>query len=244
MKKSIILIGILIAGVSLQAQNAKTVDEIILKDNTIIHGQIIQNVIDDYISIKTANGEFKVLKYTAIQQISRKELKINTKEYGGTVSIGTHIGGGSLWGVPIRVYPTEKVALELSMGIRPIIDMSGSNDFSMNFFTGGDINVFFSKKYNEKKNRMQMNGLFAKLGGSFGKQYKELMFACGWVYEMVKDKNKSKSLNFELGIGFSRLQDKGYAAEGDYYYSSSSESGRTISPMIYWKIGWNFFVAK
>lgn len=178
--------------------------------------------------------------------LNAQSLKQNKKlsGYGGKLSVGAAIGGGSLLGVPIRIYPTEKVALEFSVGLRPVITIGGTTEYTINVFTGGDLNVFFSKTYNNMKNRVQMNGLFAKAGGSFGERYKESLFAFGWVYERIKDKNKNKSLNLELGIGVIKLTDKYFVGRDYYYYSADESLGTSIKPLLYWKVSWNFFVVK
>jgi len=172
--------------------------------------------------------------YTAKSQSDN----VNTSDYGGTVSLGIDIGGGGLIGIPVRIYLDEKVPLELGVHLRPVL----TNDYAgVNIFYSGGFDFYFSKKYIQHKNKVRMNGMFLKGGFSNGERYNETLVSIGWAHERFKVKNKS--FTFELGLGLCKTRDKEYVPiRNEYYYDSTD--GTSISPMIFWKIGWNFFLGK
>jgi hypothetical protein len=164
--------------------------------------------------------------------------EVNSSIYGGPFSIGVSIGAGGLLNIPMRVFITEKVPLEFSPGLRPIVT-SDFSEFYMNISLIGGITVNFSKDYIASKDRVRMNGLFIKGGGSTGSHYNELIFGAGWSYERFKAINKKRSLNFELGFGLTRLHDKDvFGIDGIYTHGGEEY---TYSPVIFWRIAWNLF---
>ena len=166
---------------------------------------------------------------------------INTAGYGGPFSIGVSIGGGGLVNLPIRAFLKENIALEFSPGLRPVVSDNFEN-FYMNIALIGGLTINFNKEYIASKDRVRMNGLFIKGGGSLGSHYNELIFGAGWSYERFKAIFPTRSFNLELGIGLIRLHDldtfefEGFYIEGGEDY--------TYTPAIFWRVAWHFFFPK
>ena len=81
---------------------------------------------------------------------------VNTSDYGGIFSTGCSIGGGGLVGIPLRFYLTQKFAIEITAGVRPILSLSNStiNLESISFFYTGGLDLYFTKKYNIHKEKV------------------------------------------------------------------------------------------
>jgi len=138
-------------------------------------------------------------------------IEVSTSDFGGLFSIGVSVGGGGLVNIPLRIFPTEKFAFEFTPGLRPVINLN-SGKTCLNIALMGGLTFYFTKDYIAYKNKVRMNGLFIKGGGSLGGKYNEIIFGAGWLYERFKVVNPYRSFNFELGFGVIRLIDK------EYYY--------------------------
>jgi hypothetical protein len=166
------------------------------------------------------------------------------------------IGGGGLVGVPVRYYIKPTLPVEFGVHLRPIMILNSDyydiSDFSMNVLFAGTFDFYFNKWLNKYKDRIQMSGVFVKAGYHTGKTFKGTLLAFGWAYERFKTHQKNNSVTFELGVGVDFLTDKerkeNYDSYNSYYsyygYPNNEDDYKTISPMIYWKVGWNFFVKK
>lgn len=177
--------------------------------------------------------------------ITKKGNIVVTSDYGGSFSYGFCFGGGGggIVGLPVRFYLAEKVALEVGLFLRPmfVAENNGIGFAGLNVpVTGGPV-FYFNKKYNDRKRRVQMNGMFFKVGYSSGSRFNDTMFAFGWAFERFKINKKNKSVSFELGLGASFLKDKDFVPYQSSYYSEDESLAYSISPMIYWKVAWNFF---
>jgi len=166
------------------------------------------------------------------------------KYFGGLFSIGVSVGGGGLVNIPLRIFPTEKFAFELTPGLKPAIDLNNDKVY-LNIALVGGLTYYFTKDYIQYKNKVRMNGLFIKGGGSFGGRYNEILFGAGWTYERFKVVNQNRSFNIELGFGMIRLKDMDY-----YLYESGSSLYEGTAeeffwqPALFWRIAWHFFVVK
>ncbi|MCD4697830.1 MAG: hypothetical protein K8S16_16515 [Bacteroidales bacterium] len=251
MKRLVFLIIVMALCTSNYAQNIKTIDVITLKDSTILKGEIIENVINDYISLKTTNGQVKIIKYEDILKTGKQKLEFDINKYGGDFSCGVALAGGGIVGVPVRYFLTSTIPFEFGIHLRPVLALNESNnnsDLTWNVLFAGTFDFYFSKRLNEYKGRVQMNGMFIKGGYHTGKKYRGTIVALGWAYERFKIHHKNYSVSFELGVGLDFLTDKELQDYYDSYnssyygYSYDKSDAKTMSPMIYWKVGWNFFV--
>jgi len=233
------------------AQKITSIDVITLKDSTILKGEIIENIVNDYISLRTTEGQMKVIKYPDIVKISKGMPDINLDDYGGMLSCGVAVGGGGLVGVPVRYYIKPTLPVEFGVHLRPVVvinDYYDISDLTWNVLFAGTFDFYFNKRLNKYKERVQMSGMFVKAGYHTGKTFKGTLLALGWAYERFKTHQKNKSVTFELGVGVDFLVDKEMKEWYDTYnnsyygYNYEKDEYRTISPMIYWKVGWNFFV--
>lgn len=221
-------------------------NEVKYKKFDFIDGPTFSVLKKDVNLIQYHNGQTEILNSYADYQArqnqidSQKSPEVNTSNYGGPFSLGIVIGGGGLIGIPIRLYPSEQVAIDLTVGFRPMIGTSSSStDIGINVFYTGGFDIFSTKFYNPKKERVQMSGFFIKGGGSSGIRYGEVFGAVGWAYEQYKW--LKQSFTFQLGVGIIRLHDK------DYNHFSTSQTQQIdldeygYKPMLFWKFGWNFF---
>lgn len=173
------------------------------------------------------------------------KLEVNTSDFGGLFSIGVSVGGGGLVNIPLRIFPTEKFAFEFTPGLRPIINLNSGKTY-LNIALMGGLTYYFTKDYIQYKNKVRMNGLFIKGGGSLGGKYNEIIFGAGWSYERFKVINPNRSFNFELGFGVIRSKEKiNYDLEYGYIINPI-EGGQEINwqPALFWRIAWHFFVMK
>lgn len=237
-KSSILLLTfVMMYSISFSQSNQST-DIVILNDGTTLKGKITETIDSDYISLKTTDGKIIKIEYSEIKEFQIKKTDVDLSIYGGDISIGAAIGGGGLIGIPIRYFITEKMPVEAGVHLRPILD----DDLYWNILIAGTYNYYFNKKLKKYKNRVQMNGLFLNGGYHFGKEYNGTLVSFGWAYERFKLQHKNYSVSFELGVGMEFLREN---EEAFYdYYPSSSQPATTTSPMLFWKVAWNFFVKK
>jgi len=172
------------------------------------------------------------------------KLELNTSDFGGLFSIGVSVGGGGLVNIPFRIFPAENFAFELTPGLKPVIDLNNDKVY-LNIALVGGLTYYFTKDYIQYKNKVRMNGLFIKGGGSIGGRYNEILFGAGWSHEKFKVVNPNRSFNFELGFGIIRLKDTDYYL---YEIGSSMYEGTAEEffwqPALFWRIAWHFFVVK
>ncbi len=246
-KRASLIFALMVFGILGFAQNTQMTDVITLNDSSVYTGTIIENVINDYISIRTSDGQIKVIKYPDIKKMEKGKPLFDLDEYGGDLSLGVALGGGGLAGVSARYFLTDKIPFEFGIHMRPILyDIGGSPELSWNKLFAGSFNYYLSKKMNEYKERVQMNGLVVKAGYHTGEYTHGTIVAFGWAYERFKIHQKNNSVSFELGVGIDFLTDK----KMDEYYSEYGYNPNndldinTVNPMIYWKVAWNFFVIK
>jgi hypothetical protein len=202
MKKIILFISSLLLATIVFSQ--ETQDVVYLKNDSIIRGIIIEQVPNE---------------------------QINLDEYGGKFSTGVAIGGGGLFGIPIRFYFTPKFAFEAGAYLRPVIKdrqyyYSGYYDIYAGVMVAGGTNIYFNKYYKSHKDKIKLNGISLKGGYSFSVA-PDAFLSLGWAHESFKKNNKNHSFIFELGFG----------VISSYIYSNSSEA----MPLIYWKLHWNWY---
>lgn len=168
--------------------------------------------------------------------IDTSEIKSST--YGGPMSIGVSIGTGGLVNIPCRLFITEKIPVEFSPGLRPVI-ADDLNKFYMNVALIGGMTFYFIKDYKPSLDRVRMNGLFIKGGGSVGTPFNELIFGAGYSSERFKRVDKKTSVNFELGLGFIRRHQKDVDGQDGTHLFSEKEPA--YYPTIFWRIAWHIF---
>ncbi len=164
--------------------------------------------------------------------------EIICSKYGGPLSIGVSVGTGGLVNIPVRLFITEKIPIELSPGLRPLIT-NDLNKLYMNVALIGGITFYFTKDYKLPLDRVRMNGLFIKGGGSIGTPFNELIFGAGWSSEMFKRTDKKTSINFELGLGLIRRHQKDVDGQDGTHLWAEKEP--TYYPTVFWRIAWHLF---
>jgi hypothetical protein len=170
-----------------------------------------------------------------IEDRNRNEVsheRIDTKEYGSQVTMGVAIGGGGIIGIPLRIYLTEKTALELSAFFRPALVINYGEFYPGAMFTGG-LDIYFNKRFLPFKDRIIMNGIFIKGGYGFCDFVNTTMIAAGWAYERFHKNNTRYSFSFELGPGI-MINDR-----STYIYND-----QLIQPALYWKFHWGFALGR
>lgn len=130
MKKSILLVSILLIGICAFAQEMS--DVVYLKNGSMVKGTIIEQVPNEQLSIKTRDGSVFVYKFSEIEKIVKEEQKeeVQLDEYGGNLSYGVAIGGGGMFGVPIKVHVAKNLAFELGFFYRPFYNFDTEEVFN------------------------------------------------------------------------------------------------------------------
>ena len=164
-----------------------------------------------------------------IEQVPNEQ--INLDEYGGKFSTGVAIGGGGLFGIPIRFYFTPKFAFEAGAYLRPVLKQRyfhgpGYYDIYAGVMVAGGTNIYFNKYYKLYKEKIKLNGISLKVGYSFSVA-PESFLSLGWAHESFKKNNKNHSFIFELGFGVLNAYN---------YYDTFD-----LKPLIYWKLHWNWY---
>lgn len=222
------------------------IDEVKYKKSDYMDGPTFSVWKKDIYFIKYKNGQTDTLnsyskdqamQYNLVNQATKD---MDTLNYGGYFSVGFALGGGGLVGIPLRIYPSELVAVDVTLGLRPMIGTSNSSsEIGINEFLTAGFDFYFNKKYNPTKERVQMSGIFIKGGVSSGKRYDEVFGAVGWAYEHYK--NIKRSFTFELGIGMLKMNDKDFSPATNPLKPAMGEAEYSDKFMIFWKLGWNFF---
>lgn len=230
MKKFVFLTLALLISTFIVAQ--ETLDVVYLKNGSIIKGEIVKQENSDII-IKTIDGYLYSFKSIEIEQIL-KEYNKNLELYGGKFSSGIAIGGGGVFGLPMRFHRSDKFAFELGLFYRPGYFTADNYYSSSSYFVHSAVislgpDFYFERHYKERKQKIISNGITIKGGIGFG-EFNTGSIAIGWIHESFKAANKKKSLTFELGPGlvftdFNR---------NNLYYSNSILG-------IYWKVQWNWY---
>lgn len=241
MKRALLILILIPACLCCLAQEQSFIDVIIYKNGSTLKGTIVENVPGDYLMLKTIGGDHKVVKYDEIEKIEKESLNLGRDTYGGNFSSGFAIGGGGLVGIPICFWLNDLAKFEGGIHLRPVVRVvdGAYDDPSINVLFSGAFDFYFKRVLKEQKKRVQMNGIFMKGGYHTGKLYKGSLIAAGWAYERFKLHKKNKSVSFELGLGLDFLTDKILQSENRDYGSDYDD--KSINPMIYWKVGWNFF---
>lgn len=170
------------------------------------------------------------------QAFSQAFSQESPSDYGTKFSMGIDIGNGGLIGMPMKVFIIETFAFEFGPHLRPVLDV---DEFGLNIaFIGGPI-FYFGKKARGNKRKIKMNGIFIKAGYSTGSLVKSTMVGLGWSMENFKFGNNRRSFNLELGLG-NNFQT--WSPSSNSY--SSTDAGKNSQFMIWWKVGWNFFIGK
>jgi hypothetical protein len=199
--------------------------------------------------IQLHNGQTEILnsledyKASLNKPVESDNPNVNTSVYGGYFSLGASIGGGALIGIPMRFYPVEQIAFDLTLGVKPMIIETKSSDgiSEMNFLYAGGLDLYFTKIYKPKKYKITMHGLFITVGGSTGNMFDESFYAAGWAYEQFR--TEKRSFSFKLGVGSITLHENNILPSYYYYYPYYYVPKKDIeSLMIFWKFSWNFFM--
>ena len=222
-------------------------DVLELKDGSVVKGVIVEQVPGQYYKVKVYDGNIVTIAIANVVKITKRDQEVFLSEYGGKYSLGFCIGGGGLIGMPARLMLTEKVAIEASLLLRPVIwldedlNADDSRDPSLNIaFVAGPV-IYFTKRNNQHKQRVQMNGIFLKGGLTNGPDVSEKMFALGWAFERFKTHKKNSSVSFQLGLGAVVSEDKNFEPIQTSYFSQDESLASTTTPMIFWKVAWNFY---
>lgn len=233
MKKIILLILGLLIKILVFSQEIQ--DVVYLKNGSIIKGTIVKQDINKEVIIRTSDGNLFMFQYFEIEQILKKH-ELNLDEYGGSFSSGVAIGGGGVFGLPMRYHTSSsRFAFELGLYYRPgYFRVKGYYGSSTDYFVHSGVlslgsNFYLGKHYKEKKQKIKLNGITIKGGIGMG-EFNTLFAATGWIHESFKKRNKKKSFTLELGIGLIYTE---FSAKGNNLYNSS------LGP--YWKLQWNWY---
>lgn len=249
--------------------NAQTMRDVVeLKNGSVIKGIIVEQTPPEKIKLQTADGSIFVFRYDEILKMSREEVAKTVaekpvpklEEYAGKAGIGIALGGGGIAGIPIRVYPSRKFALELGVFVRPSVvqtryttytTINNGNGQSYTYATGdrtetdlrfppmiaGGFDFFLGESYKPWKDKIYRNGILFRFGKTVGAEFAgEKMIVLGWAKERFKARNKNASYLFELGAGVIKYD----ISIDSYGFGPSSD----IFPLIYWKLHWNFLIIK
>jgi hypothetical protein len=156
---------------------------------------------------------------------------VDLSRYGGRVSLGVAIGGGGVVGMPLRIYPVERLALEMGVYYRPVIVIGGDADPGGPMFAGGII-PYFSKRVSGRRERVKLNGMFLKGGYSLSQMVNSAMVATGWAHERMRLTSKRYAFNMELGAGLLINDLKRAGFEVNKYQF-----------LVYWKFHWSWAFA-
>lgn len=244
-----------IAFLQLEAQT--TIDVVELKNGSVLRGTILEQVPNESLKLKTADGSLFVYRMDEVVKITREtaqnplDEKPDMSKYGGTFGLGVAIGGGGLVGFPIRSYVTKNVVLEAGVFLRPamvnerVVDHHGWEYYQRDekhlaitgFFAGG-MDVMLGERYDTYDRRIIRNGIMFRSGTNLSSRLDESMVALGWVRERFNRESTSGSYNFCLGLGALM-----YGNENDNPLTEL-DIDLPFMPMIYWKLNWNWYVAK
>ena len=228
-----------------------TRDIVTLKNGSIIKGLIVEYTAGEEGQIKIKTGDGSLLVYPSSEVVKmtkesssdtvkntkatiKKEGEFELNDYGtGQFSIGVAIGGGGIIGAPVQFHVNPKITLEAGLFYRPVAltsDYSDDIEFKGSLLFSGGANLYLNKFYKKSKDKIKRNGVAIKAGRSFG-NYSQSFFMVGWANEGFRKGNVSNSLVFELGLG---ILNSNFSDEYSFYEPETS-------PLVYWKIHWNFY---
>lgn len=162
---------------------------------------------------------------------------LNSKKenYGGLVTLGAAIGGGGIIGMPLRIYPTRKIAIELGPYFRPFflrVDGNRSTIYPALMTAGGF--VFYFKEELDFSNKLKLQGLSIKGGYSVG-TFPETFGALSYASEKIG--LDGRSFSTEVGLGALVL----LSEEPGIYYPLTND---IVQPFLYFKFHWSWVVSK
>ncbi len=235
------------------------IDVVELKNGSILRGTIVEQVPNESLKLKTADGSLFVYRMDEVVKITRETVQNpldempDMSQYGGSLGLGVALGGGGIVGFPIRSYVTKSVVLEAGVFLRPamvverttVSDGWGNHMYQYEetnlaitgFFAGG-FDVMLGERYDKYDRRIIRNGIMFRSGTNLSSRMEETMVALGWVRERFNRESKAGSYNFCLGLGA--------IIYGDQNDNPLTELDIDLPfmPMIYWKLNWNWYVAK
>lgn len=166
--------------------------------------------------------------------------KVNPKNYGGVFSLGASFGGGGVFGLPVRLYLAEVIAMELTVGLRALVMEAYSvKSLELNTYYTFGFDIFLLKHYIPSKHMVIKHGPFVKAGQSFDVRYRTTLGGFGWNYEHYR--KIKQSFNAELGLGLYRMTDTYYDPVNPYPTPPLGWEDYHDELFIFWKVGWNFF---
>lgn len=243
----------------LQLTAQTTIDVVELKNGSLLRGTILEQVPNESLKLKTADGSLFVYRMDEVTRITRETVqnpldeKPDMSQYGGTLGVGVALGGGGIVGFPIRSYVTRNVVLEAGVFLRPamVVERTTVSDgwgnhyynneqkhFALTGFFAGGFDVMLGERYDKYDRRIIRNGIMFRSGTNLSSRMDESMVALGWVRERFNRERKSGSYNFCLGLGALP-----YGDETDNPLTEL-DIDLPFMPMIYWKLNWNWYVAK
>ena len=242
MKKSILLLSIIVISICAIAQESR--DVVYLKNGSVIKGEITEMIPNDHIKIKTADGSVFVYSFTEIEKTEKEKTSNSSStltsgnaggllsEYFNQSSFGVAIAGGGIVGATYRYFTNEQLGFEGGLFLRPGIYLDYYDDiqssFSLAILAGP---VYYLKAYKNPKGKIKKNGISFKLGISPMGDLNEFLGAVNWVHDTYRPENKNRYFSFELGGGFDNRYSVPYDISGDV---------ATTIPMLYWKLNWFF----
>jgi len=236
-----------------------TVDVVELKNGSVLRGTILEQVPNESLKLKTADGSLFVYRMDEVVKITRETIQDPLNEqpdmsqYGGTFGLGVALGGGGIVGFPLRSYVAKNVVLEAGVFLRPAmlverttvsdgwgnqVRTSESKHFAITGFFAGGFDVMLGEHYDKYDRRIIRNGIMFRAGTNLSSRMDETMVALGWVRERFNRESKAGSYNFCLGLGALM-----YGNETDNPLSEL-DIDLPFMPMIYWKLNWNWYVSK
>jgi len=152
----------------------------------------------------------------------------DASEYGGLFSLGIALGGGGIIGIPVRIYPAQKFAIEAGCFFRPFFafENEGLEIYPGAMLAGGFL--IYPQKELFRGTNAKMQGLFLKGGHSFG-TVPESFGALGWAMEKIKWAGSSFSVEVGGGVLVMHSDDP----QLNYGITQSK-----IQPLLYWKVSW------
>ena len=233
------------------------IDVVELKNGSVLRGTITEQVPNESLKLKTADGSLIVYRMDEVARITRETLtnpldeKPDMSQYGGTLGLGVALGGGGIVGFPVRSYVARKVVLEAGIFLRPamvterVLERHGSDYYSYedehlaltSFFTGG-FDVMLGERYDKYDRRIVRNGIAVRGGTNLRSLVNESMFAIGWVRERFNRESKCGSYNMQLGLG-GLFYGKEYDSP-----MADLDINLPFTPMLMFRVNWNWYVAK
>ncbi len=186
------------------AHSQEKVDVVRMKNGVTYRGTLLSSPTADTIELRDSRVSVLSFMKEEVEKITAEYpsfTKDSLATFGGVFSIGWSIGGGGLFGVPLRFRLGQQTVFETGFLYRPFLKSNPSeNKFKGGMMVVGSINLGMKKKYNPVKRKVVSNGVFFR-GGTGISKYKESLFGFGWARERFKPYNKNASFVSELGPG-------------------------------------------